>query len=93
MYGDNLSEPLSAYEKSMQFKRDLQEAKVIDVSFKDSDSSTSEAEVNKAKSMGRASADSNLSFILSQANSNATAYLAEKIRTQKIEYRAPHYQI
>ena len=93
MYGENLSEPLSAYEKSMQFKRDLQEAKVIDVSFNDSKSSTSEAEVNKAKSIGRASANSNLSFILSQANSNVTACLVEKIKTQKIEYRTPYYQI
>ena len=92
MYEDNLSEPLSAYEKSMQFKRDLQEAKVIDVSFNDSNSLTPEAEVNKAESMGRASADSNLSYILSQANSNVTACLAEKIRTQKIEYMSPHYQ-
>ena len=91
MYGENLSEPLSACEKSMQFKRDLQEAKVIDVSFNDSKSSTSEAEVNKVKSI--ASANSNLSFILSQANSNVTACLVEKIKTQKIEYRTPYYQI
>ena len=71
----------------MQFKRDLQEAKIIEESPED-DSSFIEAEEQKQYSVGRVSVSSQISQILSQA----TSCLAKKIRSQKIEFHSPYYE-
>ena len=76
-----------------EFKRQLQEAQIISDKYHEEGMNELEAEDLKCKSVGKASANSQVSRLLSAAMSNITKSLAEKIRGQCIEYKCPYYSI
>ena len=86
-------DPIQVFQIAKEFKKQLQEAQIISDKLNQQGMNQLEAEDLKCKSVGRRSAHSAVSRLFSQAMSNASSALMDKIKSQSIEYRCPFYEL